>query len=299
MDDLCRQGTRLASRLRSVIRQGRATNLEWTVPSIFSHPDTRVMTYNLKNGGDIRHWEERKSTLVETILRQNPTILGTQEGFEYQLAYIRDELQHYEMLGDGRDPFIGGEYCAVFVDTRVSIVEDTGTFWLSQTPDVPGSKMPEEQLPRIATWVRLKVHGTPLLYVNTHLTHIKEGIPAQMSVLVRELKKLIDPAIETVITGDFNIDRNREPMASLRALGFKDVWSVAESTQGPRFTFPGWDLWDDDRTASVLDENRIDWVCIRPAGGEMIPPISVETVHTHRMAPVPSDHFPVVVSSAK
>lgn len=268
------------------------------MPSIFSHLDTRVMTYNLKNGGDLLHWEQRKAALTETIRQQRPTILGTQEGFEFQLAYLRDELQHYEIHGEGRVPLLGDEYCAVFVDTRVAFVEESGTFWLSPTPEAPGSKMPEEDLPRIATWVRMQVHGTPLFYVNTHLTYIEDGIPAQMAVLVEELRNLIDPSIETIITGDFNIGRNREPISMLRNLGFKDAWSIAGDIRGPRFTFPEWDLWDDARFDSVIDENRIDWVCIRPPDGEETPPISVETVHTHRVEPVPSDHFPVVVSSA-
>lgn len=268
------------------------------MPSIFSSADTRVMTYNLKNGGDIPQWEQRKAVLAETIRQQNPTILGTQEGFEFQLAYLRDELQHYEIVGEGRDPLIGGEYCAVFVDTRVAVVEDSGTFWLSATPDIPGSKMADENLPRIATWVRMHVHGTPLLYLNTHLTYVEEGIPAQMAVLVDRLRKLIDPSIETVVTGDFNIGRHREPMNSLRELGFEEAWTLAAESTGPIFTTPVWDLWDDAALDAVADENRIDWVCIRPADGEDTPPIKVETLHTHRAEPVPSDHFPVVVSAA-
>lgn len=265
--------------------------------SIFSHPDTRVMTYNLKNGGDISHWEQRKAVLAETIRQQRPTILGTQEGFEFQLAYLRDELVHYQMLGEGRDPFIGGEYCAVFVDTRVSEVDATGTFWLSATPDVPGSRFPTDNLPRIATWVKMHVYGIPLLYVNTHLTYLEDAIPAQMAVLTQEIEKLIDPSIETIITGDFNIGRHREPIAALQALGFVDAWSHASDVRGPLFTFPDWGLWDDAATAAVVEENRIDWVCVRPSEGETTPSVAVETVHTHRIEPVPSDHFPVVVSS--
>lgn len=267
------------------------------LPSIFSHAETRVMTYNIKVGSDIMHWEQRKTALVEAIRQQSPTILGTQEGLEYQLAYLRDELQHYEMHGEGRDPLLGGEYCAVFVDKRVAQVESSGTFWLSATPDVAGSRMPDEHLPRVATWVRMHVHGTPLLYINTHLTYIEDGIPAQMTVLVQELEKLIDPTIETIITGDFNIGRHRQPIASLNALGFEDAWSIARDVSGPLFTFPGWDVWDDERINSVIDENRIDWVCVRPVNGESTPPIAIETLHTHRADPVPSDHFPVVVSA--
>ncbi len=256
------------------------------------------MTYNIKNGGDIPHWEQRKDALAEVIRRQNPTILGTQEGFEFQLAYLRDDLQHYEIVGEGRVPFIGDEYCAVFVDTRVAVVEESGTFWLSPTPDQPGSKMPGEDLPRIATWVRMRVDGTPLLFVNTHLTNHETGIPAQMAVLVERLQHLIDPKIETVITGDFNIERNRKPMDSLRDLGFEDAWTLATDVSGPIFTTPVWDVWDDKAIASVIDERRIDWICIRPPDGEESPPVAVETINTHRKEPVPSDHFPVVVSGA-
>ena len=268
------------------------------MPSIFSNPDTLVMTYNLKNGGDIPHWERRKATLAETIRQVNPTILGTQEGYEYQLAYLRDELEHYSFYGEGRDPYIGGEYCAVFVDNRVAEVHDSGTFWLSPTPDVPGSKMGDEHLPRIATWIRATVNGTPLLYMNTHLTYIEEGIPAQMAVLVQELEKLIDPTIETIVTGDFNIGRHRDPFKSLAALGFEEAWTMATKASGPIFTTPVWDLWDDAALEGVVDENRIDWICVRPADGEATPPVEVETLHTHRIDPVPSDHFPVVMSSA-
>lgn len=266
--------------------------------SIFANPDVRVMTYNIKNGGDIQHWEARKAALAETIRQAKPTILGTQEGFEYQLAYLRDELQHYSMYGEGRDPFIGGEYCAVFVDNRVAEVHENGTFWLSETPTVPGSKLGDEKLPRIATWVKLTVQDVPLLYINTHLTYLEEGIPAQMRVLVAEIEKLIDPNVETVITGDFNIGRHRDPIASLRELGFEDAWTLSSSHAGPLFTFPDFKVWDDETVAAVIDENRIDWVCVRPIEGDITPGLNVETLHTHKVDPVPSDHFPVIVSAA-
>jgi endonuclease/exonuclease/phosphatase family metal-dependent hydrolase len=267
------------------------------LPSVFSQPDTRIMTYNIKVGSDLHQWEQRKAVLTETIRQQQPTVLGTQEGLEFQIAYVRDDLRHFEMHGEGRDPMLGGEYCAVFVDKRVAEVETSGTFWLSDNPEVPGSRMVDENLPRVATWVRMLVRGTPLLFVNTHLTYLEEGIPAQMMVLVQELEKLIDPTVETIITGDFNIGRQREPMAHLRTLGFADAWSIAAEASGPLFTFPGWDVWDDARIDSVMDENRIDWVCIRPPDGETTPAVTVETVHTHRVDPVPSDHFPVVVAA--
>ena len=73
---------------------------------------------------------------------------------------------------------------------------------------------------------------------------------------------------------------------------------MATKASGPIFTTPVWDLWDDAALEGVVDENRIDWICVRPADGEATPPVEVETLHTHRIDPVPSDHFPVVMSSA-
>lgn len=266
--------------------------------SIFEQPDVQVMTYNLKNGTDLPHWERRKTALADVIRQQAPTILGTQEGMEFQLAYLRDELEHYDVLGEGRVPFLGDEYCAVFVDRRVAIVEDSGTFWLSSTPRVPGSKMGDEVLPRIATWVRMRVNETPVLFVNTHLTYLEDGIAAQMTVLADELQGLIEPQIETILTGDFNIGRHREHIHPLRALGFEDVWSFTEKHAGPVFTFPDWTVWG-DRTENVHDENRIDWVLVRPPDGSPLPDVDVEVVHTHHAEPLPSDHFPVVVKAAR
>lgn len=266
--------------------------------SIFSHPDVRIMTYNIKNGGDIPHWEKRKDALAKTIREVNPAILATQEGYEYQLAYLREHLPHHKMFGEGRDPFIGGEYCAVFVDSNVAEVHETGTFWLSDTPKVAGSKLGTEHLPRIATWVKMTLHDQPLLYINTHLTYIEAGIPAQMKVLVAEIENLIDPQVETIISGDFNIGRHLDPIAMLKQLGFEDAWTLSKDIKGPMFTFPDFKMWDDETVTAVIDENRIDWVCVRPAEGETTPGLNVETVHTHRIEPVPSDHFPVVVSSS-
>ncbi|MCK7540963.1 MAG: hypothetical protein MZV63_63770 [Marinilabiliales bacterium] len=53
----------------------------------------------------------------------------------------------------------------------------SGTFWLSATPDVPGSVGWGAALTRIATWVRLydKTVKDTLLYMNTHFDHISDS----------------------------------------------------------------------------------------------------------------------------
>lgn len=266
----------------------------------FATPGRAIMTYNLKNGSQRDFWNERKGRMVEVIQEIAPTFFGTQEGFDWQLKELDDALIHYVMIGAGREADGSGEYAAIFIDTREVHAEDSGTFWLSSTPDMAGSMIENDHLPRVATWAKLTIGDSRLLYINTHLTYIEENIPVQMEHLVGQLERLLDDDRDTIITGDFNIGRHREPMQRLNDLGFVDAWSFADVETGPRFTFPDWKPWEIDEALEIQDENRIDWIAWRPrAGGSLPQGVEIATINTHTHEPVPSDHFPVVLRSAQ
>lgn len=264
----------------------------------FDTPGRAILTYNLKNGAMRDFWNERKPRMVEVIQDIAPTFFGTQEGFDWQLKELDDALLHYDMIGAGREADGSGEFAAIFIDRRVVSVEDSGNFWLSSEPDTPGSIIENDHLPRVATWARLRIGDVSLLYINTHLTYMEENIPVQMQHLVERLPLVLDDGVDTVITGDFNIGRHREPMKQLNTLGFVDAWSFAERESGPRFTFPDWKPWEIDEALAITEENRIDWIAWRPRqGGELPRGVEIATINTHTHEPVPSDHFPVVLRS--
>jgi len=104
----------------------------------------RVMTFNLRysaaaDGND--RWELRREQLVETIRSSAPDILGTQECLAGQAEFLREALPDYEFVGVGReDGRLGGEMCAIFYRRSLLVKLDAGHFWLSETPQVPGSK---------------------------------------------------------------------------------------------------------------------------------------------------------------
>ena len=52
----------------------------------------------------------------------------------------------------------------------------SGTFWLSETPDAPGSKSWNAVCPRICTWVQLadKATGRTFCFANAHTDHKSE-----------------------------------------------------------------------------------------------------------------------------
>ncbi|HEV2072465.1 MAG TPA: endonuclease/exonuclease/phosphatase family protein [Thermomicrobiales bacterium] len=257
-----------------------------------------IMSFNLKNGGNIISWIRRRALLVDVIREANPILIGTQEGYRSQLAYIRNKLPGYEFVGASRYPDEVDEYNAIFFDTSQVNVADSGTIWLSDTPDVPGSMFETEHMPRIATWALCDIIGydRQLLSVNTHLTYEDAGIDAQVDVLIEQLDKFAPEDVDIVLTGDFNQPRHSRAWDKLVGIGFVDAWEFATSESGPRITAHNWKGAPSGDDAGSTPERRIDWIMYRPANGTTLPRNCImETVDTHNGTVYPSDHFPIVL----
>ena len=103
----------------------------------------RAMSFNIRLGvakdGD-NHWEKRKETVVQTITEFAPDFVGTQETYGFQAKYIGDSLPQYTYVGRPRQRDGKGEHCGIFFLTERFDKLIEGHFWLSETPDEPGSK---------------------------------------------------------------------------------------------------------------------------------------------------------------
>jgi endonuclease/exonuclease/phosphatase family metal-dependent hydrolase len=261
-----------------------------------------VMTYNLKNGNNRAHWLLRRRRLARVIRNERPTLLGTQEGFRWQLDYIRKELVDYAYIGAGRSADDADELSAILYDTRVASVVDSGTWWLAPSWDTPGSIVDGENFPRVATWGRFVIdgHHRDVVMVNTHLTYQDIGLQAQVQALVDGIARIATPEDDVILTGDFNQPRQTASWQTITAAGFVDALDLAEDTVGPKFTFPGWSRWSEEKVASVQKENRIDWILYRPGTDQPLPRnVAVRTIHTHLSGTPPSDHFPVILTNQR
>lgn len=267
--------------------------------TLFDAGDARaVMTYNLKNGWNFAQWEARRDRLAEVIRAEAPLLLGTQEGFSFQLRDLRERLPGYDFVGEGRFVDLTDEHVAVFYDTARVTALGSGTFWLAETHDLPGSKIPGEDFPRIATWLRCTItgHDRELVMVNTHLTWQDIGLVAQTRSLVEGIDRVAGQETDVILTGDFNQPRHSTTWETVTAAGFVDALDFAERIEGPRFTFPDWRTWTDEEAAEVSTDNRIDWIMYRPAEGQSLPSgTHLRVLNTHTEPDPPSDHFPVVL----
>ena len=137
----------------------------------------KVMSFNVRygtaNDGENR-WDNRKHLVVMAIKQFDPDIVGTQEMMRFQADHIAENLTAYRYYGTSREPGNeNGEECGVFVRASRYDVLELRHFWLSETPDEPGSKSWDSSLPRMATWLRLRDKQTrsDLFLVNTHFDH--------------------------------------------------------------------------------------------------------------------------------
>ena len=171
-----------------------------------------IMTYNIRMDhprDSLNNWAYRKDVAAQIIKNYNVDIVGTQEVLKNQMADLKERLPEYEAIGVGRtDGKSEGEYCALFYKKDKFKEIKSGTFWLSETPEVAGSKGWDAACERVATWAFLEdiVTGKRVFAINTHLDHVGKDARINGVTLMMEKAHKIAGNLPVILTGDFNAD---------------------------------------------------------------------------------------------
>jgi endonuclease/exonuclease/phosphatase family metal-dependent hydrolase len=157
---------------------------------------------------DWRAWSNRLDRVVRSIRAIDPDVLGIQEALHGQAADLRASLPDYDFQGVGRDDGRrAGEYSAILYRRDRFEWSDGGTFWLSDTPERPGSMSWGNGIPRLATWVRLidRASGRAFHLYNTHWDHRSQRSREFAAPLIAQrIDARANPAEPLVLLGDFN-----------------------------------------------------------------------------------------------
>lgn len=170
----------------------------------------RVMTFNLRynNPGDgVNAWPNRRDWVAGLVRWHAPDAIGVQEALAGMLEDLDTRLPGFARVGVGRtDGRTKGEYSAILYRTDRLQLLDSGTFWLSPTPDAVGSKGWDAALERIATWARFRdrATGCAFLHLNTHFDHIGERAREESARLIRRRLDSLAQGLPVVMTGDLN-----------------------------------------------------------------------------------------------
>jgi endonuclease/exonuclease/phosphatase family metal-dependent hydrolase len=255
---------------------------------LYAQPQS-VLTYNVRldtpaDGEDA--WPKRRDFLAAQIRFHNPDVFGVQEALHGQMEYLTAALPAYTWVGVARDDGKqAGEYSALFYRKDRFEALSSGTFWLSETPDVP-SKGWDAALNRVCTYALLKDKktGKKTWVFNTHFDHKGEEARRRSAGLIvqktRELNTKNDPV---VVMGDFNANPDEAPVTVLKS-AFADARDAGvEPPFGPEGTFNGFNFYDPVT-------RRIDYVFVQNLKVRQYAVLS-----DNKNCRYPSDHLPVLV----
>ena len=170
--------------------------------------DVRVVQFNLRCTGFGETSVAYRAPLMTAMLQSlGADSMGFQEANLRWMTYLEDHLPDYACVGVARDDGrVLGEFSPIFYLKEKYDLIDSGTFWLSKTPEKPGTKDWGSACNRICTWAVLENKETGARYVhyNTHLDHISgEARKNQMAVLLEKVKEFIG-VYPVALTGDLN-----------------------------------------------------------------------------------------------
>ena len=256
-----------------------------------------VMSFNIRNGrakdGE-NAWEFRKNFVGDVIRKSKSDVVGLQEAYRFQLDEIRKQLPEFDEVGEGRDGNEQGEYSAVLYRKDRFTVIESGTFWLSDTPEVKSRHWGNRYL-RICTWVHLQEMQSGLgFYVyNTHFDHQSQNARFKSAQLVAQRirdRKSSDPF---VLMGDFNADETNPVILYLK--GEED-----DGSAGPlKLVDPFRKLHPTETTVGTgggfegrTDGKKIDYIFVEAPTESL----KADIVRTSRDGRFPSDHFPVTAT---
>jgi endonuclease/exonuclease/phosphatase family metal-dependent hydrolase len=208
-------------------------------------------------------------------------------------------LPEYAFYGPGRDDGKKGECSGVFYRKSRLEKNDEGSFWLSDTPEKPGTsfyvapKGKPKAVPRIASWVKLtdKDSGRKFVLLNMHWDHISEPAREKSGALVRKRLAKLAGDLPLIVMGDLNAHEDspgvRELVGENDSTGRKlrDSFRELRPERSPNeASFNDW--------KGTVKGSRIDFILHTSE----FTPVAAEIVRTSYDGHWPSDHYPVVAT---
>lgn len=262
--------------------------LAW-VATASAEGSIEAMSFNIrlgvaKDGGN--DWKLRKDLVFGVLRDHKPDVVGMQEAWKFQVDELQKALPEYGLIGRSRQKEADvGEWCPVLYRKAKYEVLESGTFWLSDTPEKEGSMNWGNKIPRICTWARLKgkKSGRSFFVYNTHFDHQSQSSREKSAVLCAKRIAERKPAGEAAIfMGDLNAGEQNKVITTL-GKSLVDTYGKLFPKGEERGTFGGW--------VGRKGGARIDYVYVTPGQWEIV---NAKILHDHSTdGRYPSDHYPV------
>ncbi len=172
----------------------------------------KIVTFNIRcdYGQDgANNFCYRQPLILDKIKKENPDIICFQEVPPHVATWLKENLTDYYVIGCGRDVNLEDEQTSIAYKKLKFNLMGMEVFWLSETPNVPGSRYQNQsECPRVCTTALFQNVETKEIFriYNTHLDHIgsearKLGLGQILEKIEKDKSFVQAPAI---LTGDFN-----------------------------------------------------------------------------------------------
>lgn len=238
-------------------------------------------------------WSSRREICLRIIKDRKPDIIGLQEVLKVQADDFRKYFSSYELFGfDGpeMDDHPTGYYGIaknpiLFRKDRYELLT-AGTYWLSETPLVAGSKSWDTARARHANWIRIKEKNTgrQLRVVNLHLDHVSNEAKIQQAKMVVDESAQYQTDFVQLLTGDFNTKFNSKVFDAVRAGGWTESYETIHGPGEAGFTGHEFQGKNYEKGPS---KGRIDYIWYRGNAK----PADAAIIKDSIGGKYPSDHF--------
>lgn len=179
-------------------------------------------------------WDKRKDVCIEIIKQHHPDIICTQEVIGVQYEDMVNTLPDYYSFG-----FVGPEMDAnpigyhgiaknvIFFSKKRYKFVSAGNYWLSETPEIAGSKSWDTARARHCNWVRLidTYSGKEFRVMNTHLDHVAQLAKEKQIEMILNEASQYKTDFPQLLIGDYNSNISNNVIKMIRAAGWSDTYA--------------------------------------------------------------------------
>ena len=285
----------------------------FTVFGLFADEPIRVLSINVRlstaNDGE-NSWGKRRDFMTDIIVQGDYDFIGTQETMMHrdpefnQVTFIASKLPGHGCFGRSREVDTeSGEAMMIYYKQSRWTMDDSdhATFWLSDTPDVPGSKTdPEAGCPRTVTVALFheinagEPTGKKIYVYNTHFDHLSENARQRAAKqLMEHIASRKNRDVPVVVIGDMNCG---EQSPAIRFMKGGSMQLDGQTWESPYKLVDTFRVVHPDATEvgtfngfRAPRQAKIDYVFVSPA----LRTHSAEIIRTQREGRYPTDHFPI------